>query len=94
MTIEGALLKFVTVIVDPLVILVFALALLLFFWGLLSMMIAVSNGEDTATGKRHMLWGIVGMLIMFSVGGIINLINNSIGADTRNQRIEIDGGFK
>jgi len=37
--------------------------------------------EDKRTaGKQHMIWGIIGMAIMVSVFGIINLIMSTIGA--------------
>jgi len=95
MTIEQAIGKFLTVIVDPLVTLGFAVALLLFFWGLFKFMLSVSDGNvDNKVGKNHMLWGLVGMFIMFSVGGIINFISGTIGANPADQQIEIQGGFR
>ena len=94
MTIEQAIGKFVTVLVDPLVTLGFAAALLLFFWGLFKMMVAVSNGEDPKEGKQHLVWGIVGMFIMFSVGGIIGFLTDTVGANPADQRVEIGGGFE
>jgi len=94
MTIEGAIGKFVTVLIDPLVTLGFAAALLLFFWGLFKMIMALTNGEDPKEGKQHMLWGIIGMTIMFSVGGIISFITGTIGANPADQKIEIRGGFE
>lgn len=95
MTIEQALGKFITVLIDPLVTLGFAAALLLFFWGLFKFMVSVADGNvDNKDGKNHMLWGLVGMTIMFSVGGIINFITNTVGANPADQQIEIEGGFR
>ncbi len=95
MTIEQALGKFITVLIDPLITLGFAAALLFFFWGLFQFMVSVSDGQtDNSVGKSHMIWGLVGMTIMFSVGGIINFITSTVGANPADQQIEIDGGFR
>ena len=93
MTAQEAILKVVGVIVDPIIKLAFAAALMYFFWGIFKMIMAVSNGEDTNEGKRNMLWGLIGMVIMFSVGGIISIVNNTVGAD-QNQQIQSQGGFQ
>jgi hypothetical protein len=47
-------------------------------WGLVQFMLAISQGEPGDSGKQHMLWGVIGLVIMFSVAGIINVITNSI----------------
>lgn len=91
--VKGLIKRFVDAIVDPLVVALFALAFLLFMWGLLQFMLAVSQGEPSDSGKQHMLWGVIGLVIMFSVAGIINVITNSIG-DTNSNPIEIRGGFE
>ena len=91
--IKGLIKRFVDAIVDPLFLAVFALAFLLFMWGLLQFMVAVSQGEASDSGKRHMLWGVLGLVIMFSVAGIINVITNSIG-ETGSDPVEIKGGFE
>jgi len=54
---------------------------------------SVSQGEPADAGKQHMLWGFIGLVIMFSVAGIINVITNSIG-ETHSNPIEIRGGFE
>ncbi len=93
MAIEGVLVKFVDVIIDPFITLLFAAAMLLFIWGLFQFMVDLQGGGDGKDGKQHMLWGIIGVTIMFSVGGIINLVSNSIGANSQNG-FQINGGFK
>jgi hypothetical protein len=91
-SIEAVVTRFVEVLIDPLITLLFAAALLLFFWGLFKLMVEISNGGDGVEGKSHMLWGIVGMFIMFSVGGILGFISESIGADSTS--VEVINGFK
>ena len=85
--------NFINVIVEPLLTLLFAIALLYFFWGLFKLMQDLVNGGEGAEGKQHTLWGTVGMLIMFSVWGILNLVASSVGVDTSGM-IQGVGGFK
>ena len=69
-------------IINPLIALLFALALLIFLWGMFSFLTQRDKDSDAANdGKRHMLWGIIGMFIMFAVFGIMNLIVDTLGAD-------------
>ncbi len=76
--------KFVTLIIDPAILIVFAAGFFLFIWGLVEFLIAINQGGDTKEGKQHMIWGIVGMLIMVSVYGIIALLDNTFGLDIAN----------
>ena len=57
-------------------------------------MVDISNGGDGQDGKRHVLWGLVGMFIMFSVWGIIGFISETIGVNQNDIKIEVGGGFK
>lgn len=71
--------KIIDNIVAPIVQLIFALAVLVFVWGVFGYFI---NGEDAdarKTGSYHILWGVVGMAIMVSVYGIIRFVANSVG---------------
>lgn len=65
-------------IVNPLIELAFAVALLVFVYGVLKMVMYPIDAEEHAKGKRSLLTGIIGMFIMFSAWGIINLIANTV----------------
>jgi len=65
-------------IINPLIILLFAAALLYFIWGVLRFIYYPENTKERADGKRHMIWGIVGIAIMLSVFGIMNFIFNTV----------------
>lgn len=73
--------KISTEILNPLIALMFAAALMYFFYGIASFMWNPDNEEARAKGRVGMFWGIVGMFVMVSVFGIMRLIINSIGAD-------------
>ena len=66
-------------VVDPLIMLAFAVAVFMFVWGVFQMF---SNGDDPtarSTGRSHMIWGIVGIAIMLSAWGIMYFISNTLG---------------
>jgi len=71
-------------IINPLIILLFALALLYFLYGTFQFLVNANDAEARETGKNHILWGLVGMFLMFAVFAILKLIQNSVGGDTIN----------
>jgi len=81
-SLNASLAKIVTVIVVPIVSLVFVLAVLLFIWGIAGLIIYRENPEKREEGQRNILWGVVGMFIMVSVYGIIRLIANTVGVSS------------
>ncbi|OGI82222.1 hypothetical protein A3I95_00610 [Candidatus Nomurabacteria bacterium RIFCSPLOWO2_02_FULL_44_12] len=66
-------------IVNPIINVLFALAIALFLWGLFEFLANQSNEEKRTEGKSHMLWGVVGLAIMLGVFTIMNIILNTIG---------------
>ena len=67
------------VILNPLILLVFALAFLYFIYGVVKFLNPSTGEKDKTEARDAMLWGIVGMAIMFSVYGIIAFILNTFG---------------
>lgn len=66
------------VIINPLLALLFAAALFVFIWGVVQFLGGLANGsEKKDEGKQHMLWGIVGLLIMTIAWAIITLVLNT-----------------
>lgn len=75
--------RLVTYIIDPAILVVFATAFFLFVFGIVQFIWKLDEGAQN-DGKQHMLWGIVGMLIMVSVWGIIALIDNTFKLEISN----------
>lgn len=67
------------IFINPLIILLFAAALGYFVYGVFEFIAGADQAEDRETGKSHMLWGIIGMFVMFSVFAILRLIENTLG---------------
>lgn len=70
--------KIKTQILNPFVSLLLGLAVVYFLYGVVRFIVDYGNEATRAEGKKHMIWGIVGLAIMISVYGIINLISNTI----------------
>ena len=69
------------VIINPLIVLLFALAIVYFIYGLAQYLLQSDNEEIKKTSKQHMLWGIIGMFIMIAVFGILNIVLKTVGED-------------
>lgn len=74
--------KISTEILNPIIAIIFSLALAYFVFGVAAYLWNPDNEEARAKGRQGMLWGIVGMLVMVSVFGIMRLLISSIGADS------------
>lgn len=91
--------KFWTLIISPAILVVLALGFLLFVYGLVEFLWNLNSGGDNNEGKQHMLWGLVGMLVMFSVYGILDILDNTFELDFRNpdvgraQNVTVPPGF-
>jgi Type IV secretion system pilin len=76
---QGLANAFVTQIIQPLVDLIFVVGVLVFVWGVVEFLLSLSGGgENTNDGKKHMLWGIVGVFVMAGVLGILQLLTTAI----------------
>jgi hypothetical protein len=76
---QGLMDKIVDLIINPLILLIFSAGLVLFLWGLFKYMQGLEDSSARTTGRRHMLWGIIGMLIMISVKAILVLSLDAFG---------------
>src|SRR5579859_2489795 len=64
-------------IIDILIPILIALALVVFFWGLVVYVYKGAEGHEQ--GRYIMVAGLVSLFIMVSVWGIINLAQNALG---------------
>ena len=70
-----------TQIINPLIIFLFALAVVYFLYGAFEFIANGANDEKKTTGKSHMLWGVIGLTIMMGVWFILGVILNTLGID-------------
>ena len=66
-------------IVNLLLVLVVAVALLLFFWGLAKFIMSAGDEAAKDSGKQLMIWGVIAFVVMLSIWGIVNFIQSALG---------------
>ncbi len=67
-------------IINPAILLLFAVALVVFVFGIIEFLAQRdTDSEAGLKGKRHMMWGVIGMFIMVSVFAIMHIIINTLG---------------
>jgi len=69
--------RFTTYVINPAILVIFAAGFFLFIWGLVQFLWYSREGRPDEEGKWHMIYGLVGMLVMVSVWGIIGIINDT-----------------
>ena len=75
--------RLTNLIVNPLIALIFAAGLLVFFWGVIEFLLALNAGGSSSKddGKKHMLWGLIGMFVMVAAYALFNfLVSNICGS--------------
>lgn len=79
---------FITGILKPIVPLLIGLAVVMFIYGTL-VLIFSEGGEKKEDGKKFMTWGIVGIFVMVSVWGLVNILISTFGLETTPPTIEV-----
>ena len=73
--------RFSSVILNPIILLMFALSFLYFVYGVFKFLSLDMNAVDKSRqeARDSIIWGIVGMVIMFSVFGLIRFVLDTFG---------------
>lgn len=71
--------QFAEAVVNPALKLVFAIAFLVFLWGVFQYVRGADNEDARSIGTRHMTWGIAGLAIMFAAKAIVTMIGATVG---------------
>ena len=65
--------KVETQIINPILLLLAAAAFAVFLWGVFEFIRNAGDEGKRAEGKQAILWGLIGLTIIFGVYGIINV---------------------
>ena len=68
-----------TNIVNPLILLMVGVAIIFFLWGVFDFIRNADSSEERKKGGEHMLYGALGLFIMSTAYGVLNLILGTIG---------------
>ena len=64
--------KVVVEIINPIILLLAASAFIVFLWGMFEFIRNAGNETERIKGREAILWGLVGLVIIFGAYGIIN----------------------
>ena len=78
--------KVVTEIINPIILLLSAGAFVVFVWGLFEF-IRPGNAGKREEGRKAILWGIIGLVIIFGAYGIINIALGTFSLGTIQQKL-------
>ena len=68
---------------DTIVPVIFAIAFIVFIWGVYTYFIqGGANEEKRSEGKQLVLWGIIGFFVMFSLWGLVNILIGTLGPES------------
>ncbi len=81
MSIETLLGRINHYILNPIILLLFAIAFLVFFWGIFRFISTETSNDARENAKNRIFYGLIGMFVMFSAYGLINLILGTFGID-------------
>lgn len=77
-SVDAIIAKFVDIIINPIIILGFTVSFIVFLWGIVEFLAQGNNPEKASNGKRHMVWGVVGLFIFIASIGIIRILSNTV----------------
>jgi hypothetical protein len=77
-TVEHLIAVLTREIINPLIALLFAIALVLFIVGVVRYLLNGDSDEARQTGTRHIIYGIIGMTVMAGVYGILAFIQGTL----------------
>lgn len=80
-------------LINLLVPILIALALVFFLWGLVTFI--WNSGDESARdeGKKKMIWGIIALFIIVSVWGLVQLLNQLTGVEQGATFDEVETGL-
>lgn len=71
--------KVVEQIVNPIILLLSAGAFIVFLWGIFEFVRQAGDEKKREEGRQAILWGLIGLVIIFGAYGIIRLSLNTFG---------------
>lgn len=77
MNIDQFITKLTTVIVNPVIQILFALATLIFLWGVVVFIKNAESPEKRREGSQKIMYGLIGMFIMVSAFALVNILHNT-----------------
>jgi uncharacterized membrane protein YidH (DUF202 family) len=65
-------------ILNPIITLIALASFGIFVFGVVEFIAGAENEEKRSTGQQHILWGIIGLVIVFGAGAIVKILGNIV----------------
>ena len=79
-------------LINSVIPIVFGLAVLYFFWGLIQFIQKAGDEHEREAGKQRMLWGIIALFVIVSIFGILQWVGNTLGIEQGGLMDYLGGG--
>ncbi len=80
-------------LINQLIPLLIAVALLLFIWGMITFILAAGDEDARRTGRHKMVWSIIALFVIVSVWGLVGLLNQITGVEQGTGFIQPETGL-
>jgi hypothetical protein len=67
---------------------VFVIAVIVFGWGIVKLILAAGDPTEIKNAKQFIWWGIIGIAILASIGGLIRYLQSFFGVDSGSSIID------
>jgi Na+-driven multidrug efflux pump len=71
-------------IIRLLIPILFAMAFIVFFWGLSKFILSSNNQADIEKGKTYMIWGVIALFLLITFRTIIAIVADDLGIGNGN----------
>lgn len=72
------LLNQIAVITNATIPFILGLAVVVIVWGVFNYIVGAGDEEKRAEAKKYIIWGVIGVFIMLSVWGLVNVVKSSL----------------
>lgn len=69
-----------SVLINTIIPILIALGVVYFIWGVISYVVA-GDDEAKTKGRDKMIYGLIGLLVIVSIWGLVNILKRSFGVD-------------
>lgn len=84
------LITFVTCTISSVIIpLLVSLAIMVFIYGVITYIISADDEEKRKVGRSYILYGIIGIFVIVSVWGLVNILSNTFGISNTVPQLKI-----
>lgn len=82
MTFKDLVYAVMTDILEPLTLIILALAVVYFLWNIAEVIRQGDNPEELGKLKTKAMWGVIGIAVMVSLWGLVQMLVNTFVPDT------------